>query len=183
MKKLLLLSFIALIPCTKLVDANEMAPQLAGPKSTINSPIAPFTGMNDSAGATCPTEEELMNALRQEMTPEQFAEFEKAQNEFKQMSPEEQQQLLMAAMEDMISQLPPEQQEELGLLALEEVGQEILQTPEGQAFAQGVEAGAELGAALKEQQIAQEVNEAVQVMAPMIEAEMAKNQPYTPALK
>ncbi len=170
MKKVLLLSFIALIPCAKLVGANNgMAAQLAGTQSNlINSP------MNDTSGATCPTEEELMAGM------EAYMQY------FESLSPEQQQQEIAQAnqaMEEMISQLPPEQQEQLGLLALEEVGQEILQTPEGQAFAQGVEAGAELGATLKEQQIAQEVNQAVQAMAPMVEAEMAKNQPYAPALK
>lgn len=180
MKKVLLLSFIALIPCAKMVGANNgTAPQLAGTQSNlVNSPIAPFTGMNDAAGATCPTEEEFLAGM------EAYMQY------YDSLSPEDQQKEIAKAnqaVEEMMSQLPPDQQEQLAqtmeLLALEEVGQEILKTPEGQAFAQGVEVGVEAGAALKEQQIAEEVNEAVQVMAPMIEAEMAKNQPYTPALK
>lgn len=172
MKKLLLslMALIAIIPCAIIISANNST------APAINSPMQPSPDMNNGADMTCPTEEEMLSMLQQEMPADQWATFKEEYDAFKKLTPEEQEVRLQAAMEDMVSQLPPEEQEELGLLALEELGKEMLSTPEGQAFAEGVQAGAEL----KEFEIAQEVEAAAQQMAPMLE-EIAKSCPIAPA--
>lgn len=185
MKKLLLLSLMAIVPCAMVAKTdNATAPQLSGPQTTPTSPMQPYMGMNDTAGMSCPTDEEFAAMVQQ------------IQDEFNAMSPEDRAKLeqeMMDGFAQAYEQMTPEQRAELdetmGLIAmqeLEQMGEEILKTPEGQAFAQGVQAGAELGAAAKEQEIIQEAEAILPVLQDAIikeEAEIAKNCPYAPAVK